>query len=224
MSSPCGDRGCVNSLGGRNAPKCRRHKVPRKDPARTAWLKVIVRDDIPQDIEIVVSALHFCPDDYKLNMSLAEASEVGKFISRLRASVLPSLNLPASCQQADRQESEVTVPVEDGYVNATQALEASSLGDEDGFHASDTLPSTSLLSVSPTVDLTAASALWCVNCGCLQPRGSPLTEERGTQYCPPKEPKWTQTTLVPSRTAVIAFGILLLVPTRSESISYSKAS
>ncbi|XP_064460777.1 uncharacterized protein LOC135370836 isoform X1 [Ornithodoros turicata] len=108
MPQACGVRGCVNSVCNRS--KYRRHTVPRKEPARSTWLRLIQRDDVPSNAAIVVCFLHFRPVDYELNVSLVEGSGVGKFKHRLRPEVTPSLNLPnaAAAQENVVRMSPVT--------------------------------------------------------------------------------------------------------------------
>ncbi|XP_064463944.1 uncharacterized protein LOC135375149 isoform X1 [Ornithodoros turicata] len=228
MPAPCAVRGCVNSGGGRHPPKTRRYKVPKKEPARTAWLRLIGRSDVLPDIEITVCSLHFRPDDYELNMSLAETSGVGKFLARLKPGVTPSLNLPTSGQHAAQQENKaphfgneehscvsgtvssspvVTSPLSQHvsykwlhdlydagrcgkYYKITR--DASS-GNEERSHAPGAV-SFPVLASLPLYG-TPESVPRCANGGCCQLRGKSPTQEKGTQYCPPKESKWTQTTL-----------------------------
>ncbi|XP_064459007.1 uncharacterized protein LOC135369343 [Ornithodoros turicata] len=202
MPAPCAVRGCVNSGGGRHPPKTRRHKVPKKEPARTAWLRLIGRSDVLPDIEITVCSLHFRPDDYELNMSLAETSGVGKFLARLKPGVTPSLNLPTSGQHAAQQENKAPHfgneehSCVSGAVSSSPAV-TSPLDDSSGNEERSHAPGAVSFPVLASLPLygTPQSVLRCVNCRCCQLTGESPTQEKGTQYCPPKESKWTQTTL-----------------------------
>ncbi|XP_064474658.1 uncharacterized protein LOC135388788 isoform X2 [Ornithodoros turicata] len=205
----CGVRGCVNtkvsSSGGRKGALFRRHNVPQKEPARTTWLRLIGRDAVSQDTEIVVCGLHFRSDDYVLNMALADASGVGKFRGRLRPGVTPSLNLPTGSQHAMQQENKANLCILDSCDcqagDCSTAWTASallaSLARKKGSSYAPGTSSAFPAFVSPSLDTTPPNILQRTSCEC----SSPSTEQKGTQYCPPKESRWTQTRRVQTRTA-----------------------
>ncbi|XP_064467916.1 uncharacterized protein LOC135378751 [Ornithodoros turicata] len=76
---------------------------------------------------------------------------------------------------------------------------ASQHGNEESSHASETVRASPGF-LSPDLDTTPPNILECMNCGCKQLKSTCSTEEKGTQYSPPKESRWTQTVLTKTRT------------------------
>ncbi|XP_064467324.1 uncharacterized protein LOC135378269 [Ornithodoros turicata] len=208
----CGVRGCVNTKesrsGGRKGPGIRYHKVPKNEPARTTWLRLIGRDAVPQNFEISVCYLHFRSDDYVLNMALADASGVGRFRGRLTPGATPSLNLPTGDQHAVQQKNKASLCIPEGCDSQASdgntawtgsMVLASQHGNEESSHASETVRASPGF-LSPDLDTTPPNTLECMNCGCKQLKSTCSTEEKSTQYSPPKESRWTQTVLTKTRT------------------------
>ncbi|XP_064469468.1 uncharacterized protein LOC135384179 [Ornithodoros turicata] len=185
MPSVCGVRGCMNS--GRNAHGYRRHTVPWKEPARTAWLELIGRDEVLPRTEIAVCGLHFRSDDYELNMSLAEASGVGKFKPRLRAGVKPSLNLPGRHAASENVGMAYTCP----GVNPESVLCVYTPTTTKWFVPLVSHPATRL--ENPVTGHGSHG----MKCGA----GVPSAQEKGMQCSLRKQSKWTQTTVPQTRRA-----------------------
>ncbi|XP_064481477.1 uncharacterized protein LOC135394594 [Ornithodoros turicata] len=93
----CSVPGCVNKGSKAKIQKCRWHRIPKNEPARSTWLKLINRQDIPPGIAVTVCHLHFTPDDYVTNIRLAHSLGV-RYQAYLRRDATPSLYLPGTSQ------------------------------------------------------------------------------------------------------------------------------
>ncbi|XP_064487513.1 uncharacterized protein LOC135399707 [Ornithodoros turicata] len=97
---PCAVPGCVNK--GSTSTNRLLHRIPKNEPARGTWLKLIGRHDVPPGVGLKICHLHFTPDDYVRNISLARSLGVN-FDAVLKRGVTPSLNLPGATSQSSKR-------------------------------------------------------------------------------------------------------------------------
>ncbi|XP_064474351.1 peroxynitrite isomerase THAP4-like isoform X2 [Ornithodoros turicata] len=102
---PCAVPGCVNKRSGAAKRKCLLHRIPKNEPARSTWLKLIDRHDIAPGVGSRICHLHFTPDDYVRNTRIARSLGV-KFDAILKRDVSPSQNLPGTSQPSKRHKAE----------------------------------------------------------------------------------------------------------------------
>lgn len=112
MPGICGVQGCINGGGGPRPAKCRLHMVPSKEPMRSLWLNRINRPNAASGTEIRVCGLHFRPEDYGMNLAIAEASGIVLSKARLKVGAIPSMNLTSGCHLTPLEEQQVCIHFE----------------------------------------------------------------------------------------------------------------